>query len=169
MHRTKWAHLWETSSRCADFIGGNSLREFPRTTPFARRQKAWFLPAAPVQGAFGASAGISADNAIRPPAKSVVFAGCAGAGRLRRVSGNFRGQRHSPAGKKRGFCRLRRCTAPSARQREFPRTMPLARRQKAWFLPAASVHGAFGASTGISADNATHPPAKGATFAGCAT
>jgi hypothetical protein len=32
---------------------------------------------------------IFADNATRPPAKSVVFAGCADAGRLRRFGGNF--------------------------------------------------------------------------------
>jgi hypothetical protein len=53
----------------------------------ARRQKAWFLPAAPMQGACGALAAISADNATRTRAKSVVFAGCVGGVRLRRPGG----------------------------------------------------------------------------------
>jgi hypothetical protein len=63
----------------------------------ARRQKAWFLPTALERGASGASAAISADIEHRPPAvihglklpwaisAGVVFAGCVGAWRLRRV------------------------------------------------------------------------------------
>jgi hypothetical protein len=48
----------------------------------AHGQKAWFLPAAPADGACGASAAISADITSSPaglgvPAKSAVFAGCA--------------------------------------------------------------------------------------------
>jgi len=62
----------------------------------ARRQKARFLPAAPMQCAYGASAAISADMTSSPaglgaPAKSAVSAGCAHAVRLRRFGGNFRG------------------------------------------------------------------------------
>jgi hypothetical protein len=70
----------------------------------ARRQKAWFLPAAPVQGASGALAAISADNATRTPAKSAVFAGCADAGRLRRVGGNFSRQQPASVMGLAGYC-----------------------------------------------------------------
>jgi hypothetical protein len=66
--------------------------------------------------------------------------------------GNFSGHRASAANKKRGFCWLRWSVAPAARRRQFQRTSSIARRQKAWFLPAALERGACGASAAISAD-----------------
>jgi hypothetical protein len=66
----------------------------------AHRQKAWFLPAAPTQGACGASSAISADITSSPaglgvPAKSAAFfkdklwAGCIRCMRLRRFGAYF--------------------------------------------------------------------------------
>jgi hypothetical protein len=76
----------------------NGLRPFFGHRLRCRRQKAWFLPAAP-ERALGA---VFRTSALLPPAKSVVFAGCTGAC----IGGRFSDIGLVAAGKKRGFCRL---------------------------------------------------------------